>query len=59
MDAQQKTLRPFTRPVRFAVLLLALMALPLSACGKKGDLQPPPSHADPAGEDEGGEGGDG
>jgi predicted small lipoprotein YifL len=43
------------RALQVGMLIAAVLALtvPLSACGKKGDLEPPPSHApahDPDGE---------
>jgi len=38
----------------FLVIIALALALPLGACGKKGDLSPPPSHANPV-EDPGGE----
>ncbi len=34
------------------MIVLAVLSLGLSGCGKKGDLSPPPSHADPAEEDD-------
>jgi len=42
--------RKMKRALR-AILLLAAVAsltLPLGACGKKGDLLPPPDHSQPA-----------
>jgi predicted small lipoprotein YifL len=44
--------RIMTRAFRtgLVVILALAFAMPLSACGKKGDLSPPPSHSDPAGD---------
>jgi len=48
--------RIMKRALRVSALILMTLALtlPLSACGKKGDLLPPPNHSDPA-EEPGGE----
>ncbi len=38
--------------MRLLMIVLVALALGLSGCGKKGDLAPPPSHADPDRQDE-------
>ncbi len=40
------------RTTRVLMIVLAVLGLGLAGCGKKGDLAPPPSHADPAEQDE-------
>ena len=38
--------------MRLLTIVLVALTLGLSGCGKKGDLAPPPSHADPDRQDE-------
>jgi len=47
--------RIMIRALRASLLVIVTLALtlPLSACGKKGDLLPPPDHSEPAGEPDG------
>ncbi len=35
--------------LRLLLIVAAVFSLGLTGCGKKGDLSPPPSHADPSG----------